>query len=72
MDMQARKLEFIREFLNVKSEETLTKLEALLREDEGKFNPYSKAEQMTRVQESESDFKAGKYKTSDEILKKYQ
>ena len=73
MDLQARKLEFIKEFLKVNSEETLSKLEALLKEKELELeNPYSKNELMERVNRSEMDFKAGRFKTTDEILKKFQ
>ncbi len=73
MDLQARKLEFIKEFLKVNSEETLSKLEALLKEKELELeNPYSKNELMERVNRSEMDFKAGRFKSTDEILKKFQ
>lgn len=73
MDLQARKLDFIKEFLKVNSEETLSKLEALLKEKELELeNPYSKNELMERVNRSEMDFKAGRFKSTDEILKKFQ
>jgi hypothetical protein len=73
MDLQSRKIEFIQEFLKLKSEEAIAKFEALLKTENAQFeNPFSKEELIGRIQQSESDFNNGRKKTSEELLRKYK
>lgn len=73
MDLQTRKLEFIQEFLKISSEEAISKFEALLNRQKGDpQNPFTKDEMIDRIKQSESDFKNGRFKTTDELLEKFQ
>jgi hypothetical protein len=77
MDIEARKIEFIQEFLKLQSEEAISKLENLLKKekdttDERMFNPMTIDELNKRIDKSESDFKNNRFKTSSEILAKYE
>lgn len=77
MDIEARKIEFIQEFLKLQSEEAISKLEKLLKKekdtsDKSIFNPMTIDELNKRIDQSESDFKNNRFKTSSEILAKYE
>jgi hypothetical protein len=76
MDLQSRKIEFIQAFLKIKSEEAISKLETLLEKEVNKskkdnHNPISKEELNLRIDQSESDFKNKLYKSSAELLTKF-
>ncbi|TDD97513.1 hypothetical protein [Flavobacterium cellulosilyticum] len=77
MDIQTRKIEFVQAFLKLQSEEVISQFENLLRKkssyeiEEGKLlKPMSIKEFNKRIDQSESDFKNGKYKSTSELLKK--
>ncbi len=77
MNIETRKIEFIKEFLKVQSEDLIAKLEQVLRkeytaEEEKEIKPMSVEELNNRIDSSEEDFKNDRFKTSDEMLKKYQ
>jgi hypothetical protein len=77
MNIETRKIEFIREFLKVQSEELIGKLEQVLRmeypaEKKKDTKPMTVEELSSRIEKSEDDFKKNRFKTSDEIMKKYQ
>lgn len=77
MNIESRKLEFIKEFLKLQSEETILLFERLLQKEkqsksEKTFKPMNKAELDKRIDQSESDFRNQKFKTSDELLAKYK
>ncbi|MFL9845178.1 hypothetical protein [Flavobacterium rhizosphaerae] len=76
MDLQARKLEFIQEFVKLQSEEVITLLENLLKQKKSENNdspePMTVTELNTRISKSEDDFKSGRYKTSAQLLEKYR
>ena len=79
MDLQTRKIEFVQEFLKIQSEELISQLENLLKNKNKKdfnesefFKPISIEEFNTRIDQSENDFKNGKYKTTSELLQKYK
>ena len=79
MDLQTRKIEFVQEFLKIQSEELISQLENLLKNKNKKdvnesefFKPISIEEFNTRIDQSENDFKKGKYKTTSELLQKYK
>ncbi|MBU4538180.1 MAG: hypothetical protein L6264_11210 [Weeksellaceae bacterium] len=69
MDIQTRKLEFIQEFLKIQSEELISLLERILKSNETTSVPFTAEELMTRVKESEENYKAGKFKSQDELEK---
>lgn len=73
MDLQTRKLAFMLEFIKISSEETISKFEALLNvQKKGSAHPFTKEELIRRVQRPEADFENGKFKTTDELLKRFQ
>ena len=77
MNLEARKIEFIQEFLKLQSEEAISKLENVLKKekdtsDERLFNPMTIDELNKRIDKSESDFKNNRFKTSSELLAKYE
>ncbi|WP_188051627.1 hypothetical protein [Flavobacterium sp. GP15] len=78
MDIQSRKIEFVQAFLKLQSEEVISQLENILRkkstielEQNSDFKPMSLKEFNDRIDKSENDFKNGKYKSTSELLKKY-
>lgn len=68
MDIQTRKLEFISEFLKIQSEELVSKLENVLKNNE-KLTPFSKEELISRVEKSELDFQNGRFKSHEDLEK---
>lgn len=77
MDLQTRKIEFVQEFLKIQSEELISQLENLLKnkdivDDNDFFKPMSIEEFNNRIDQSESDFKNGRYKTTSQLLEKYK
>lgn len=77
MDLQTRKIEFVQEFLKIQSEELISQLENLLKnkhnfDDNDFFNPMSIEEFNNRIDQSENDFKNGRYKTTSQLLEKYK
>lgn len=75
MDIQTRKIIFIQKFLNIKDEELLLRFEELLKvaeaEKERHLKPFTSEELNRRMDQSEEDFKNGRYKTMKEMLKKF-
>lgn len=76
MDLQTRKIEFIQEFLKLQSEEAISQFENLLKKksqkNESILKPMSVKELNSRIDKSENDFKAGKFKTSSQLIEKYK
>lgn len=76
MDLQSRKIEFVQEFLKLQSEEVISSFEKLLEKQtassEKEFEPMSVEELNDRIDQSESDFKNGRFKTHSEIIAKYR
>ena len=77
MNIEARKIEFIKEFLQLQSEEAISKLEKILKKEkdtseERLFKPMNIDELNKRIDKSESDFKKNRFKTSSELLAKYE
>lgn len=77
MDIQTRKLEFIQDFLKLQSEEVIAQFEKMLEnvknfEAENKIDPFTIEELNNRISQSENDFKNKKFKTTSELLSKYQ
>ncbi|PBJ14209.1 hypothetical protein [Flavobacterium sp. ACN6] len=77
MDLQTRKIEFVQEFLKIQSEELISQLENLLKnkstvDDNDFINPMSIKKFNARIDQSEDDFKNGRYKTTSQLLEKYK
>lgn len=77
MNIEARKIKFIQEFLKLESEESISKLEKILQEeknasDKRVLKPMSIEELNKRIDQSESDFKNNRFKTGSELISKYK
>ncbi len=77
MNIETRKIEFIQEFLKLQSEEAISRLEKILKKeknasDERIFEPMTIEELNKRIDQAESDFKNNRFKTSSELLAKYE
>ena len=77
MNIEARKIKFVQEFLKLQSEDAISKLEKILRKeksssDERMFEPITQEELNKRIDQSESDFRNNRYKSSSELLAKYK
>ena len=72
MNIQARKIEFIQEFLKLQSEDIILHLENFLKmEKETTFKPLTTNELNKRIDLSESDFNNKKFKNNTELKAKY-
>jgi hypothetical protein len=77
MDLQARKIEFIREFLTIQSEDIVLRLEKLLKSEQSKIEseilkPFSMDEFNDRINKSMLDSKAGKLTENEDLLAETQ
>jgi len=77
MDIQSRKLAFIQAFLNLQNEEMIGQFEKLMKkaknmDEENQFKPFSIEEMNERISRSEDDFNNKKFKTTSELLSKYE
>ena len=72
MDIQTRKVEFVREFLKMQNEELLTLMEKLLhstkKDTENKLHPMSVEELNKRIDRSMEDSKNGKLTKSSDLI----
>lgn len=76
MNIEAQKIEFIQEFLKIQSEDVISRLEKILRKEnntlnENEFEPMTEEEINKRIDQSESDFRNNRFKSSSELLSKY-
>lgn len=77
MNIEARKIEFVQEFLKVQNEDVISRLEEILRKGDNTFDerilePMTAEELNKRIDQSESDFRNNRFKTSSELLSKYE
>lgn len=77
MNLEARKIEFVQEFLNLQSEEIVSRLEKTLRKETEVtnihiFEPMSQDDLNYRIDQSESDFQNNRFKNSSDLLAKYK
>jgi hypothetical protein len=77
MNLEARKIEFVQEFLKLQSEEAVSRLEKILKKeknasDERVFEPMNQDELNKRIDKSESDFRNNRFKSSSELIAKYE
>ena len=73
MDIQTRKMEFVREFLKIQREDIITRFEKLLQKEKTTINSKSMSleELNNRIDQSEADFQNGRHKSTAEIISKY-
>ena len=77
MNLEARKIEFVQEFLKLQSEEAVSRLEKILRKEKNALNerifePMTQEELNNRIDKSEFDFRNNRFKSSSELLAKYE
>lgn len=77
MNLEARKIEFVQEFLKLQSEETVSRLEKLLNKEKKasikeRLEPMSENELHLRIDQSEADFKNNRFKSSESLLAKFK
>lgn len=77
MNLEARKIEFVQQFLKLQSEEVISHLEKILRMetdliDERFVEPMTHDELNRRIEQSEVDFLNNRYKSSSELLTKFK
>ncbi len=71
MNIQTRKIEFVQAFLQLQSEESISRFEELLAIEKKEFHPMSIEQLKSRIAKSEDDFKNNRFKTTEAILAKY-
>lgn len=76
MNIETRKIKFVQEFLKLQNEKSISKLEKLLNREKEELNeishsPFEQEGLNNRIDQSELDFKNGRFKSSDELLGKY-
>jgi hypothetical protein len=77
MNLEARKIEFVQEFLKLQNEEVVLRLEQILKKEkktsnDSIFKPMTQEELNKRIDKSESDFRNNRFKNSSELLAKYE
>lgn len=77
MNIEARKIKFIQEFLSLQNEEVISKLEKLLKKeqkssDDHLFTAMTKEGLNKRIDQAESDFRNNRYKSRSELLDRYK
>ncbi len=77
MNLEARKIKFVQEFLKLQSEEAISRLEKILSNEKKAteariFEPMTPETLNKRIDQSESDFKNNRFKNSAELLAKYK
>ncbi|WP_348823980.1 hypothetical protein [Flavobacterium aestuarii] len=77
MDLQARKIAFVQEFLSIESEEMISRLEKLLKNKKSgiediDFQPMTMEEFESRIDKSMDDSKNGRVIEANELLKEIE
>ena len=77
MNLEARKIEFVQEFLKLQSEEVISQFEKILSKTKNTskqriFEPMTQDKLNKRIDQSESDFRNNKFKYNSELLAKYE
>ncbi len=77
MNIEARKIAFIQEFLKLKNEEAISKLEKILRKEkkssnDRKIEPMSVQELNRRIDKSMEDSKNGRLTEADDLLEEIE
>ena len=77
MDLQTRKLTFVKEFLNIQSEDIVDRFEKMLKKEkkrsiEKNFDPMTLDEFNKRIDQSMLDSSNGKLTNIDELIKEIE
>ena len=77
MNLETRKIEFVQQFLKLQNEELISRLEKTLRKEnknseERVFKQITHNELNIRIDKSESDFRNERFKSSSQLLVKYE
>jgi hypothetical protein len=77
MNLETRKIEFVKEFLNLQSEEVISRLENFLKKEKKSINvnifaPMTPEDLNKRIEKSEVDFLSNRFKNSEELISKYE
>jgi hypothetical protein len=77
MNLEARKIEFVKEFLNLQNEEVISRLENFLKKEKKSINvktfePMTPDDLNRRIEQSEVDFLNNRFKNSEELISKYE
>lgn len=77
MDLDTRKIAFVQEFLKLQSEDVVSRFEKILKKEkkntsENLYEPMSHEELNKRIDQSEVKFRSNRFKSSSELLAKYQ
>jgi len=77
MDIQSRKIEFVKKFLEIQSEEMISRLESIIRKDkkdlnQGVFKPMSIEEFNLRIDKSMEDSKNGRLIEANDLKAKIE
>lgn len=77
MDLQTRKLKFVKEFLNIQNEDIVDRFEKMLKKVENRghekeFEPMTLDEFNRRIDQSMVDSKNGNLSTMEELLKEIE
>ncbi|MBD0726637.1 hypothetical protein B6A10_15815 [Flavobacterium sp. L1I52] len=69
MNLEARKISFIQEFLKIQSEETISRLESILKKEKtDTFQPMSREKLNQRIDQSLDDAKKGKTTEVNDLI----
>lgn len=77
MNLEARKIEFLKDFLTLQSEEVITQLEKILIKEKNHIvtdshEPMTIKQLDERINQSELDFNNNNFKNSSSLLAKYE
>ena len=77
MNLEARKILFIQEFLKLQQEEVISRFEKILEREKKTINdpvfePMSKETLNARIDQSEADFRNKRFKSNSELIDKYE
>lgn len=77
MNLEARKILLIQEFLKLQQEEAISRLEKFLEHEKKTINdpvfePMTKESLNARIDQSEADFRNKRFKSSAELIAKYE
>lgn len=77
MDIQALKIQLAQDILNLDDQELLSDIEKILQQSRAKkyeenLSSFSLQEMNDRIDRAEEEISNGKYKTSEELLKKFK
>ncbi len=68
MDLEARKIEFIQEFLKLQSEDAISRLEKVLRKEKQSSQTMTEKKLNKRIDESMKDSKEGRLTESNNLM----